>query len=113
MENRPKGEEKPVTMNMKGQSVPTPKTQETMPQGFSANIVNPFVVPGIRKVNIDSNLKPDYSFDSYVEGESNKFAATVARSIAKRPGATAFNPLFLYGGYGVGKLTWVRQLVLK
>lgn len=75
MENRPKGEEKPVTMNMKGQSVPTPKTQETMPQGFSANIVNPFVVPGIRKVNIDSNLKPDYSFDSYVEGESNKFAA--------------------------------------
>ena len=32
MENRPKGEEKPVTMNMKGQSVPTPKTQETMPQ---------------------------------------------------------------------------------
>jgi chromosomal replication initiator protein len=74
-----------------------------MPQGFSANIVNPFVVPGIRKVNIDSNLKPDYSFDSYVEGESNKFAATVARSIAKRPGATAFNPLFLYGGYGVGK----------
>ncbi len=34
---------------------------------------------------------------------SNKFASTVARSIAKRPGATAFNPLFLYGGYGVGK----------
>jgi chromosomal replication initiator protein len=36
MENRPAGEEKPVTMNMKGKSVPTPKTQETMPQGFSA-----------------------------------------------------------------------------
>ena len=57
----------------------------------------------MKKVKIDSNLKADFSFDNYVEGESNKFASTVAKSIAKRPGATAFNPLFLYGGYGVGK----------
>jgi len=103
IENKPTGLEKPITMNMKGKSTPTPKVQETMPQGFSSNIVNPFVVPGIKKVNINSNLKADFSFDNYIEGESNKFAATVARSIAKRPGATAFNPLFLYGGYGVGK----------
>src|SRR5690606_21944942 len=104
MENKPAGKEKPITVNVKGKSTPAPKPQETMPQHFSSDkIVNPFVVPGIQKINIDSNLKANFSFDSYVEGESNKFASTVAKSIAKRPGATAFNPLFLHGGYGVGK----------
>ena len=104
MENKPAGKQQPITLNVKGKSVPTPKVQETMPQHFAAGkIVNPFVVPGIQKINIDSNLRSDFSFDNYVEGECNKFASTVAKSIAKRPGATAFNPLFLHGGYGVGK----------
>lgn len=103
MENKPFGKEKPITVNIKGNTVSKPKVQETMPQNFSSNIVNPFVVPGIKKVNIDSNLKADFSFDNYIEGECNKFASTVAKSIAKRPGATAFNPLFLHGGFGVGK----------
>lgn len=103
MENKASDKEKQITMKVKGISNPAPKIQETMPQSFNSNIVNPFVVPGIKKINIDSNLKADFSFDNYVEGESNKFASTVAKSIAKRPGSTAFNPLFLHGGYGVGK----------
>ena len=73
------------------------------PASFSGNVVNPFVVPGIKKVNIDSNLNPNLNFDNFVEGESNKFASTVAKTIAKRPGATSFNPLFIHGGVGVGK----------
>ena len=101
MENKPKGQEKPITQRVKGISTQQPKVQEVMP--VPNKVMNPFVVPGLKKVNIESNLKADFSFDNYIEGESNKFAATVARSIAKRPGATAFNPLFLYGGYGVGK----------
>ena len=101
MENKPKGQEKPITQRVKGISTQQPKVQEVMP--VPNKVLNPFVIPGIKKVNIESNLKADFSFDNYIEGESNKFAATVARSIAKRPGATAFNPLFLYGGYGVGK----------
>ncbi len=103
MENKPVGKEKQITVNVKGNTVSKPKIQETLPHNFQSNIVNPFVVPGIKKVNIDSNLKADFSFDNYVEGECNKFASTVAKSIAKRPGATAFNPLFLHGGFGVGK----------
>ncbi len=101
MENKPNGKEKPITQNIKGNSIPAPKTQEAMP--IAKNLVNPFVAPGIKKVNIDSNLIPNLSFDNFVEGESNKFASTVAKSIAKRPGATAFNPLFIHGGVGVGK----------
>ncbi len=103
MENKPMGKEKPITVNVKGTTTSKPKIQETMPQTMAKDMVNPFVAPGIKKVNIDSNLKVDFSFDNYIEGECNKFASTVGRSIAKRPGATAFNPLFLHGSFGVGK----------
>lgn len=101
MENKPAGREQPIVQMMKGNSTPPPKMQEAMPK--AKNLVNPFVVPGIKKVNIESNLIPHLSFDNFVEGESNKFASTAAKTIAKRPGATAFNPLFIHGGVGVGK----------
>lgn len=101
MENKPVGREQPIVQMMKGNSTPPPKTQEAMPK--AKNLVNPFVAPGIKKVNIESNLIPHLSFDNFVEGESNKFASTAAKTIAKRPGATAFNPLFIHGGVGVGK----------
>lgn len=50
----------------------------------------------------DSGEHIDFSFDSFIEGESNKFAAAAARAVAKSPG-TAYNPLFIYGGSGLGK----------
>ena len=101
MENKPVGQQKPVVQNMKGNSVPAPKVQEATPR--AKNLVNPFIAPGIKKVTIEPNLNAQLSFDNFIEGESNKFASTVAKSIAKRPGATAFNPLFVHGGVGVGK----------
>ncbi|MCD9853311.1 chromosomal replication initiator protein DnaA [Epilithonimonas sp. JDS] len=113
MENKPSGKEKPITMNVKGISTQQPKIQEARPVLRETDNINPFVVPGIKKVNIDSNLKADQSFDNFIEGESNKFASTVARSIAKRPGSTAFNPLFVYGGYGVGKTHLAQAIGLE
>lgn len=101
MENRPSGKEKPIVQNFKGTSTPAPKVQEALPKAKLP--ANPFIAPGIQKVSIESNLIQNLSFDNFVEGESNKFASTVAKSIAKRPGATAFNPLFIHGGVGVGK----------
>jgi chromosomal replication initiator protein len=47
-------------------------------------------------------LKLDYSFDAYVIGDNNSFAANAALAIAKNPGVT-YNPFFLYGGVGLGK----------
>lgn len=44
-----------------------------------------------------------YTFDSFIAGEPNKLARTAGLAIAKQPGHTAFNPLFIYGGSGVGK----------
>ena len=112
MENKPSGKEKPITMNVKGISTQQPKIQEARPV-LKDNNVNAFAVPGIKKITIDSNLKADQSFDNFIEGESNKFASTVARSIAKRPGSTAFNPLFVYGGYGVGKTHLAQAIGLE
>ena len=53
--------------------------------------------------NFDTQLNSLYTFDSFVAGEPNKLARTAGLAIAKQPGATAFNPLFIYGGSGVGK----------
>jgi chromosomal replication initiator protein len=47
-------------------------------------------------------LKKDYTFESYIIGDNNSFAANAAMAIAKNPGAT-YNPFFLYGGVGLGK----------
>ena len=47
-------------------------------------------------------LNPSYTFNSFVVGESNKFAYTVAKSVCESPG-TLYNPLFIYGGVGLGK----------
>lgn len=54
-------------------------------------------------VQFDSQLNALYTFDSFIAGEPNKLARTAGLAIAKQPGYTAFNPLFIYGGSGVGK----------
>ena len=65
---------------------------------------NPWAVPGIQeKIQIDSNLNPIYSFENFVEGECNRLARAAGLSIADNPGKNAFNPLFIYGGPGLGK----------
>mgnify|MGYP002516463094 CR=1 FL=1 len=51
----------------------------------------------------DSQLNTQYTFDNFIKGEPNKLARAAAVEIAKNPGKTIFNPLFLYGGSGVGK----------
>ena len=49
-----------------------------------------------------ANLNSDYTFDSFIVGDSNRFAFTAARAVAEKPGK-AYNPLFLYGKSGLGK----------
>lgn len=66
-------------------------------------IQNPFVIPGIKKLNIDPQLNSEYTFETFIEGECNKLARSAGKAIAAKPGGTAFNPLFIYGGVGLGK----------
>ena len=69
-------------------------------------------VPGAvrQNENFDSQLNDLYTFDSFVPGEPNKLARTAGLAIAKQPGYTAFNPLFVYGGSGVGKTHLVNAI---
>lgn len=50
----------------------------------------------------ESRLMREFTFDTFVEGKSNQLARAAASQVAENPG-TAFNPLFLYGGVGLGK----------
>ena len=52
---------------------------------------------------IKTNLVPKYLFETFVEGTSNQLAYATALAVSESPGRTAYNPLFLYGGVGLGK----------
>ncbi len=71
---------------------------------------NPFVIPGLQRVKVNTQLNPNYCFANLVAGECNKMGITAGESIAQYPGKTAFNPLFLYGGPGLGK-THIAQAI--
>jgi chromosomal replication initiator protein len=64
---------------------------------------NPFVIPGIRNVKIESQLNPVYSFENFLEGDSNRLARNAGIAVANKPGGTSFNPLLVFGGVGLGK----------
>lgn len=51
----------------------------------------------------EANLIPFYSFDNFVEGDCNRLARSAGLAVASKPGTTSFNPLFFYGGVGLGK----------
>ena len=55
------------------------------------------------RLQIDPQLNPSYTLDSYIEGSCNRLAKSAAVAIAQNPGGTAFNPLLIYGGSGLGK----------
>lgn len=76
----------------------------TVPMNLNEKqITNPFIIPGLKKVNVDSNLNPAYSFENFVEGDCNRLARSAGYAVANKPGGTAFNPLLIYGGVGLGK----------
>ena len=70
----------------------------------------PFVYPGLQRVKINPRLNPVYCFDNLVQGECNKMGITAGINISGAPGRTPFNPLFLFGGPGLGK-THIAQAI--
>jgi chromosomal replication initiator protein len=80
------------------------KDDEPVPGVFDAEMIkNPFIIPGIRRVKIESQLNVNYTFDNFIEGDCNRLARNAGLAIAKKPGGTAFNPLVIFGDVGLGK----------
>ncbi|RUO76221.1 chromosomal replication initiator protein DnaA [Idiomarina seosinensis] len=71
---------------------PTRRTGPTFGRSASASEIETF----------ESNIHPEYTFDNFVEGKSNQLARAAAIQVAENPGGV-YNPLFMYGGTGLGK----------
>lgn len=93
---------------------PMPPSREQDIDGYAeyspGKIENPFVIPGIKKTKIDSNLNNNYVFERYIEGDCNRLARSAAMAIAENPGSNSFNPFFIYGGTGLGKTHLIQSI---
>lgn len=65
------------------------------------------------KPKVDPQLNLRYTFENFVEGDSNKLSRSVGLSIADNPGKSTFNPFFLYGPSGVGKTHLVNAIGVR
>lgn len=100
------------SVNIPSQNKVKLKQQEILP-ALDQNIKNPFVIPGIQKIKIDPQLNLNLSFENFVEGDFNRLARAAGKQIAKRPGGTSFNPLFIYSDVGLGKTHLANAIGLK
>jgi chromosomal replication initiator protein len=115
MENAYNNSTKPYTVK-----VPTTSKKElknpsvSMPIEInSTTIRNPFIIPGLKKVNVESQLNPIYSFDNFIEGDCNRLARSAGWAVSQKPGGTSFNPLFIYGGVGLGKTHLAQSIGIQ
>ena len=79
-------------------------------QTNTANIKNPFVIPGVKKLIVDPQLNPNLTFATFIEGECNRLARSAGMSVAVNPGNNPFNPLYIYGDSGLGKTHIVQSI---
>lgn len=93
---------------------PTPTNKPITINTYQASAnPGPFVYPGLHKVKIDPRLNPVYNFTNFIEGDCNRLARSAGENICAAPGKTPFNPLFIYGGPGLGKTHLAQAIGLS
>ena len=92
------------------ENIPSNNREGIQPQEVDAplnsqtsELKNPFVIPGIKNLQIESQLNPSYNFDNFLEGDSNRLGRSAAQAVAAKPDGTSCNPLLIFGGVGLGK----------
>ena len=87
-------------------SRPQPQPERAQPRPATAAVPLPSAAAAAEQSRFDwsaaSQLNAKYQFDAFVIGSGNQFAMAAAQAVAERP-SKAYNPLFLYGGVGMGK----------
>ncbi len=102
----------PYTTNMPSSGNGAAGKRQSIPVPVSLNkeIKNPFVIPGLKKLQVDPQLNQNYTFNNFIEGDCNRLARSAGFAVAANPGGTSFNPLLLYGGVGLGKTHLVQAI---
>lgn len=101
------------TSNRKDTQNPMVSMPLDLNRGTSNDIPNPFIIPGLKKIKVESQLVESYSFDNFVEGECNRLARSAGYAVAENPGKTAFNPLLFYSATGLGKTHLAHAIGLQ
>ncbi len=101
----------PQTVNMPTLNAEAGRTtQQLMSMPLNKSIPNPNVIPGLKKVTLDPQLNPMFTFETLIEGDCNRLARNAAMAISRNPGETAYNPFFIFGGVGLGKTHLVHAI---
>ncbi|NOU48817.1 MAG: chromosomal replication initiator protein DnaA [Bacteroidales bacterium] len=101
------------TSNVRATRNPMMSMPLDLNRGTTKDIPNPFIIPGLKKIKVESQLVESYSFENFVEGECNRLARSAGYAVAENPGKTSFNPLLLYSATGLGKTHLAHAIGLQ
>ena len=110
---RPVQDEKPMVHPMGPQAAPVNRPISINSASLAQSNPGADKFPGLVRYNIDPRLNPTYCFANLIEGECNRMGVTAGVSISDAPGKTPFNPLFIFGGPGLGKTHIAQAIGLK
>lgn len=101
-----------VTAHSPAQAPPRAVTPTARQSAHSSNASSTFVRKAVKakEHSLSDGFYAHYRFENYVEGECNRLALTVSRTVAQNPGANQANPLVLYGGTGLGKTHLLQSI---
>lgn len=91
------------TLNKKALKNPPVTMPLDLNKDSGKSVPNPFIIPGLKKLDIHPQLIESYNFDNFIQGDCNRLARSAGIAVGQNPGKTSFNPLLLYSSSGLGK----------